>query len=61
VLEYGEGVVAVLGFHGFAVQLELRAFQQQQRAAQFSHGILEFRVGDGVQGFFELRGLFPRG
>ncbi|MNG04766.1 hypothetical protein D3C84_879210 [compost metagenome] len=30
VLEHGEGVFAVFGFHRLAVELELRAFEQQQ-------------------------------
>ncbi|MNK98841.1 hypothetical protein D3C87_1192160 [compost metagenome] len=55
VLEDGEGVFTVFGLHRFAVELELRPFEQQQRAAKFGHGVLEFRVLDRIQRLFELR------
>ncbi|MNN80947.1 hypothetical protein D3C81_1977170 [compost metagenome] len=58
VLEHGEGVFAVFGFHRFAVEFELCTLEQQQRATQLGYRILELRVLDGVQGLLELRSLF---
>ncbi|MCY1458295.1 hypothetical protein D9M71_756660 [compost metagenome] len=47
-LENGKHVFAVLGFRRIGVEFELCAFKQQQRSAQFRHGVLEFRVRDGI-------------
>ena len=57
VFEQGHGIFTVLGFDRLALEFELGALKQQQRAAEIGHGVLEFRILDSVQRLLELRDL----
>ncbi len=60
-LEQGQAVFAVFGFDGLAGELDARALQQQQRAAQVGDGIAQLGILDAVQRLFELCGFLFEG